>query len=183
MQKTKPLFIKMLKNAHLMFLMLYLLISTQQLPAQELPPPTPDNCFYMMPLWEEFRIPSRVSFEEKFIQIEKMKQQLGQGNIYHRLGFGAIYASGGAIDVWRENARLAQQAKIHLGAIFALQSHTRQAYRNAVSHDFRYFQWRIDGEDWKGSFTSSGELEIAEDQRDYMIPTPSRLATTARNYG
>ncbi|HWS00042.1 MAG TPA: Ig-like domain-containing protein, partial [Prolixibacteraceae bacterium] len=149
--------------------------------AEELPRGTTDNCFYIMPLFERVRVPGSLSMEDKRIQFLKMKEQLGYGNLYHRLGFSFIYGPNADAEV-RQNCLLAQEYGVHLGLIFALQSHTREDFRTVAAKDLRLFQWRKDGNDWKGSFTSSGTVEVPEDQRDYKIPTPSRYATPLREY-
>lgn len=149
--------------------------------AQELPRGSSENCFYLMPLFEKIRIPGSLSFEEKRVQFLRMKEQLGNGNLYHRLGFSFIYGANVEAEV-RQACTLAQENGVHLGLIFALQSHTREDFRNVAAKDLRLFQWRKDGVDWKGSFTSSGTIEVPEDQRDYKIPTPSRYATPLREY-
>ena len=140
-----------------------------------------ENTFYLMPLYEGIRVPGRLSYETKEAQMLKMMDQLGPGNLYHRLGFSMIYSPGSDIAV-REVCELARKHGTHVGLIFALQSHTRPDYRKIADKDLRLYQWRMDGEDWKGAFTSSGTLEIPEDQRDYKIPTPSRLAHSLREY-
>jgi len=77
---------------------------------------------------------------------------------------------------------VAQKNRVHIGLIFGLQSHTSGNYRKVADNDLRSYQWRIDGEDWKGAYTSSGSLEIPENERDYKIPTPSRYASHLRDY-
>ncbi len=160
----------------------YLLLSaTISLKAEELPRATTSNCFYIMPLFEFFRIPGNLTYEEKRSNFIKMKLQLGNGNLYHRLGFSGIY--GTSVDnEWRDNCKLAAEYGTHVGLIFATQSHTRNNYRAIAALDLRLFQWRKDGIDWKGSYTSSGNLEVPEDERDYKIPTPSRYATSLRTF-
>ena len=149
--------------------------------AEELPRGAPNNCLYIMPLFETVRVPGALTNEARRTQFQKMKQQLGIGNLYHRLGFSFIY--GPNVDaVVREDCMLAQEYGVHLGLIFALQSHSRDDFRAVAAKDLRLFQWRKDGNDWKGSFTSSGTVEVPEDQRDYKIPTPSRYATPLREY-
>lgn len=150
--------------------------------AQELlPRGSSDNCLYIMPLFEDIRVPGAFTYEEKRAQFLKMKQQLGNGNLYHRLGFSFIYNSTDDAEV-RQACALAQENGVHLGLIFAFQSHTREDYRTEAGKDLRLFQWRKDGIDWKGSFTSSGTVEVPEDQRDYKVPTPSRYATSLREF-
>ena len=149
--------------------------------AQELPRGSSENCFYIMPLFEKIRIPGSLTFEEKRAQFIRMKEQLGNGNLYHRLGFSFIYGANVEAEV-RQACTLAQEYGVHLGLIFALQSHTREDFRNEAAKDLRLFQWRKDGVDWKGSFTSTGTIEVPEDQRDYKIPTPSRYAKPQREY-
>lgn len=159
-----------------------LIVFTGQLLAEELPRACPENSFYIMPLFERYRIPGALTFEEKRAQFIKMKDQLGGGNLYHRIGFSSIYHPNVDGEM-RQNCQLAQEYRVHIGLIFALQSHTRQPFRNvATANDLRLFQWRKDGIDWKGEFTSSGEIEVPEDQRDYKIPTPSRYAIVLREF-
>jgi hypothetical protein len=134
-----------------------------------------------MPIFETIRVPGALTYEAKRTQFLKMKQQLGNGNLYHRLGFSFIYGPNADAAV-REDCALAEEYGVHLGLIFALQSHTREDFRVVAAKDLRLFQWRKDGNDWKGSFTSTGTIEVPEDQRDYKIPTPSRYATPLCDY-
>jgi hypothetical protein len=127
------------------------------------------------------RVPGALTYEEKRAQIIKMKQQLGGGNLYHRLGFSFIHGANVENEV-RDACKLAREYGVHLGLIFADQSHTRDDFRKIADTDLRLYQWRMDGNDWKGSFAISGNLEIPDDQRDYKIPTPSRLASPLQNY-
>lgn len=163
-----------------MFFGLGILLASNTM-AEELPRGSTDNCFYIMPLAESLRVPGSWTLEEKHTQFLKMKLQLGNGNLYHRLGFSMIYAPNVDAEV-RQACTLAQENGVHIGLIFALQSHTRDDFRAVAANDFRLFQWRKDGIDWKGSFTSSGTIEVPEDQRDYKVPTPSRYATPLREY-
>ncbi len=149
--------------------------------AEELPRGSTENCLYILPLYEQMRVPGSLTYQEKSAQFLKMKQQLGNGNLYHRLGFSFIYGPSVDAEV-RQVCALAQENGVHLGLIFALQSHTREDFRAIAARDLRLFQWRRDGTDWKGSFTSSGTVEVPEDQRDYKIPSPSRYATPLREY-
>lgn len=149
--------------------------------AEVLPRSSTENCFYIMPLFGAMRTNNALSYEEKRTEFLNMKQQLGEDNLYHRLGFSFIYPP--SIDGYiREACELAQEYQVHLGLIFALQSHTRNTLRRVADDDLRLYQWRLDGKDWKGAFTSSGSLEVPEDQRDYKIPTPSRYALALRDY-
>lgn len=150
--------------------------------SEELPRATTSNCFYIMPLFEEIRVPGSVTYQQKSAEFIKMKAQLGVGNLYHRLGFSFIHSPNVEADV-RENCKLAAENGLHIGLIFALQSHTREsAFKAVASTDLRQYQWRKDGIDWKGSFVNTGNLEIPTDLRDYKVPTPSRYATNLRNY-
>ncbi len=149
--------------------------------AQELPRADFENTFYMLPLFERIRVPGMLSYEEKEEQLLKMKHELGEGNLYHRLGFSFIYSP--SVDqTVREAFELMQEHGLHAGLIFALQSHTRNDYRAIANQDLRLYQWRLDGLDWRGAYTSSGTLEIPEDERDYKVPTPSRYATRLRAF-
>lgn len=161
--------------------LLIVLFFTVKTEGEELPRASVENCFYIMPLFEKLRVPGAMTYEEKRAQFVKMKEQLGEGNLYHRLGFSGIYAPSVDAQV-RENCKLAQEYGVHLGLIFADQSHTRNDFRNMAAKDLRLFQWRKDGVDWKGAYVNSGTLEVAEDERDYKIPTPSRLATSLQDY-
>ena len=159
------------------FLLLFL---SANISAQELPPANFENSFYIMPL-DDARFAGLSTFEAKEAEVLKMKHELGVGNLYHRLGISFIY-----IPEWdaqyRDAFKLAEKHGMHMGMIFAIQSHTRADFRKIADSDFRQYQWRLDGVDWKGAYTSSGELEVPEDERDYKIPTPSRLATHLREY-
>ena len=160
------------------FIGLFLPVKTM---AEELPRGSTDNCLYIMPIFETIRVPGALTYEEKRAQFSKMKQQLGNGNLYHQLGFSFIYDPNADAEV-RQDCALAKEYGVHLGLIFALQSHSRDDFRAVADKDLRLYQWRKDGNDWKGSFTSSGTVEVPEDQRDYKIPTPSRYAVTLREY-
>lgn len=149
--------------------------------SQVLPRGSTENSFYILPIFESIRVPGSLTLEAKRAQFLKMKQQLGNGNLYHRLGFSFIYSPGADAEV-RQVCTLAKEYGVHLGLIFGLQSHTRDDFRAVAANDLRLFQWRKDGNDWKGSFTSTGTVEVPEDQRDYKIPTPSRYATPLREY-
>ena len=149
--------------------------------AEELPRGSAENCFYVMPLFEQIRVSGSLTYHEKRAQVLKMKEQLGNGNLYHRLGFSFIYEPSADAEV-REVCKIAMEEGIHIGIIYALQSHTRNPYRAVADKDFRLYQWRKDGVDWKGSYTSSGNIEVPEDERDYKIPTPSRYASSLREY-
>ncbi|MEI7421514.1 MAG: Ig-like domain-containing protein [Prolixibacteraceae bacterium] len=167
----------------LLFLLTFLTGSVLPLPgiSQELPRGSTENCLYIMPIFESIRVPGSLTLEVKRAQILKMKQQLGNGNLYHRLGFSFIYSPGADAEV-RQVCTLSKEYGVHLGLIFGLQSHSRDDLRAIASNDLRLFQWRKDGNDWKGSFTSTGTVEVPEDQRDYKIPTPSRYATPLKEY-
>lgn len=163
---------------HLVILFLLLFA---MLPAQELPRADFENTFYMLPIFEKIRVPGMLSYREKEEQLLKMKQELGEGNLYHRLGFSFIY--GPSVDQpVRDAFQIMEENGLHAGLIFALQSHTRNDYRAIANKDLRNYQWRMDGVDWKGAYTSSGTLEIPENERDYKVPTPSRYATKLRDY-
>lgn len=122
-------------------------LTTNALLAQELPRVDFDNTFYMLPIFESIRVPG-LSFEEKEEQTLKMKQQLGKGNLYHRLGFSFIYNPSAEMEV-RDVFRLLETNSLHAGLIFALQSHTRNDIRTIANQDLRLYQWRMDGMDWK----------------------------------
>ncbi len=162
-------------------LILPVLILSTSLFAQELPRADFENTFYMLPIFERIRVPGMLSYEEKEEQLLKMKMELGEGNLYHRLGFSFIYAPSVDQPV-RDACKIMEENGLHAGLIFALQSHTRNDYRAIANQDLRLYQWRMDGVDWKGAYTSSGTLEVPEDERDYKVPTPSRYATRLRTY-
>lgn len=162
-------------------LILPALLFAHTLFAQELPRADFENTFYMLPIFEHIRVPGMLSYEEKEEQLLKMKEDLGVGNLYHRLGFSFIYGPSVDLPV-RDACKIMEENGLHAGLIFALQSHTRNDYRAIANQDLRLYQWRMDGVDWKGAYTSSGTLEVPEDERDYKVPTPSRYATRLRNY-
>ncbi len=162
-------------------LAIFALLCSGQANAEELPRGSVENCFYILPLFETIRIPGALTLEEKRHEITRMKAQLGYGNLYHRLGFSSIYAPNVESEV-RPALQMLQEAGLHYGVIFALQSHTRNSLRAVADKDLRLYQWRRDGIDWKGSYTSSGTIEVPEDERDYKVPTPSRYAVPLREY-
>lgn len=158
------------------FLLLFSMLQAQELPRADF-----ENTFYMLPIFEKIRVPGMLSYEEKEEQLLKMKMELGEGNLYHRLGFSFIY--GPSVDQpVRDACKIMEENGLHAGLIFALQSHTRNDFRAIANQDLRHYQWRMDGVDWKGAYTSSGTLEIPENERDYKVPTPSRYASRLRNY-
>jgi hypothetical protein len=134
-----------------------------------------------MPIFEEMFVSGGFTSSEKKVQILKMKQQLGGGNLYHQLGFSFIYNPGAESEL-RTACELALETGIHFGLIFPFQSHTRDDFRAVADKDYRLYQWRKNGIDWKGNLTSTGTVEISEGQRDYKIPTPSRYATPLIEY-
>ena len=135
-----------LKLFHLIFfLALFFTVKTR---AEELPRGSTENCLYILPIFETIRVPGALTNEAKRTQFLKMKQQLGNGNLYHRLGFSFIYGPNADAAV-REDCALAQEYGVHLGLIFALQSHTRDDFRAVAAKDLRLFQWRKDGNDWR----------------------------------
>ena len=85
--------------------------------AQELPRADFENTFYMLPIFEHIRVPGRLSYEEKEEQLLKMKQELGEGNLYHRLGFSFIY--GPSVDQpVRDACEIMEENGLHSGLIF-----------------------------------------------------------------
>lgn len=149
--------------------------------SQELPKANPENSFYLLPIFEHIRVPGHFTDEEREFQVLKMVEQMGEGNLYHRLGFSFIYSPNVDYTV-RKYCEIAHEKGLHAGLIFALQSHTRNDYRKVADRDLRLYQWRMDGNDWKGAYTSTGEIEVPEDERDYKIPTNSRYARELREY-
>jgi hypothetical protein len=137
---------------------------------EELPKTDPFHTFYMLPLFEQIR-EGTVSFDEKNAQMLKMKEQLGAGNLYHRLGFSMIYSVSNT--EFEDIAYLLDKNHLQMGIIFDLQSHTREDFRSFAHRDLRLYQWRNNGEDWQGS---------PEDQRSFRVPTPSRYAQPLRDY-
>jgi hypothetical protein len=133
---------------------------------QELPRADLSTCFYMFPIYEEMRQQGYLTYEEKNAQMVKMKSDLGEGNLYHQLGFSMIFSP--TFPEFRDIFYLSQKHGLHLGLIFDLQSHTRDDYANVAAEDLRLFQWRNDGVTWEG--------EMTPDRRGYRIPTPSRYA-------
>ena len=73
------------------FLLVILVTFSLLSKAEDLPRASTENCFYVMPLFEKIRVPGYLTFDEKRAQFLKMKQQLGEGNLYHRLRSSYIY--------------------------------------------------------------------------------------------
>ncbi len=72
----------MIKFYHYLFFLFIFIAQQGRLKADVLPRASTGNCFYIMPLFEQLRVPGALSFEEKRAQFVKMKQQLGLGNLY-----------------------------------------------------------------------------------------------------
>lgn len=157
------------------------LVLSGQIKAEDLPRGSSENCFYIMPIFEQIRASGALTLDGKRQEVSKMKAQLGYGNLYHQLGFSCTYSPSSESEV-RPLLQILQDSSLHIGLIFALQSHTRNDLRAVANKDFRLFQWRKDGIDWKGAFTNSGTLEVAENERDYKVPTPSRYAKPLISY-
>ena len=139
--------------------------------AQELPRADQNNCFYLLPLFEDLK-QGIIPYADKDYQMRKLLDQMGPQNLYHRLGFSMIYHLGRS--EYEDIFYLLKKHHLHIGVIFDLQSHTRLDYRNFASKDFRLYQWRINGKDWEG--------EDPDDLRDYRIPTSSRYAEDLVEY-
>ena len=164
-----------------LFVILFAISFSVRSKAEELPRATTSNCFYIQPIFEGIHVLNKLTYAQKEAEFIKMKSQLGNGNLYHRLGFSAIYDRSEDLE-WRDDCKLAIEYGVHLGLIYGFQTHTDDGFRAVAMKDLRLFQWRKDGVDWKGAFTSTGTLEVPEDQRDYKVPTPSRYATPLLTY-
>jgi hypothetical protein len=160
----------MKKIMHSALWLLFILILPVSSISQELPKTDPDHTFYMLPLFEGLR-EGVISFDEKNAQMLKMRDQLGQGNLYHRLGFSMIYSTSGT--EFEDICYLLDKNNLQMGVIFDLQSHTREDYRSFAHQDLRFYQWRNNGHDWQGN---------PEDQRSFRVPTPSRYAAPLREF-
>ena len=155
-----------MKKFIVLFSFLANFVTGSYLYSQELPKANIENSFYMLPIFEDMRKQGMLTYDEKNEQMIKMKDQLGEGNLYHSLGFSMIYSP--SYPEVPDICYLSQKNGIHLGFIFDFQSHTRDDYSNVAMDDLRLFQWRMDGKTWEGELTS--------DRRGYRVPTPSRLA-------
>ena len=83
--------------------------------ARSLPTPTTDNSFFIMPIWEPMNYVSEQVAQQ---EVERLKQQIGTGNDYHRIGFSFICPPA---EMLERNAKIAQRNNITLGPIFATQ--------------------------------------------------------------
>ncbi len=138
----------------------------------ELPPlsaagvnPGPDNTFYIYAIWDGINSASDHEIEE---QMDRLRDQFGKGNRFHRVGFAFIL--GGNENRLQTICSIAQRKDIAIGVILGAQTHSG-AGKNEVQEDFRAVQWRLNGQYWRGG----------DGARDAMLPTPSRYCKLVRD--
>ena len=137
-------------------------------PLPPLPPagttPGPDNTFYVYAIWDGINGASSAEIGE---QMDKLREQFGKGNRYHRVGFAFILGSEAQL---RTICNLARQKNLAVGVILGTQTHSGAA-KNEVKEDFRCVQWRQEGSEWHGG----------NGPRDSFVPTPSRYCRPVRD--
>ncbi|MCA9248006.1 MAG: sulfatase, partial [Planctomycetales bacterium] len=129
------------------------------------PEPNARNTLHILPLWNEMM---RAETSEATIRTEmdRLIEQLGRGDRYHRLGFSFIYPE--RPDVLRRNCRLAQEKGLMLGLVIGLQTHGNSLHR-AFTDDLRNYQWRNDGLTWAG--VEESELNVETSRRAPVCPS------------
>ena len=143
----------------------------------ELPPPTPDNTFYVYVIWDGIM---HSSPEQMRQEMDEMRRQLGPGNDYHQPGVAFIFPGA------KQTRLICQAAKekgLAVGVILGTQTHSDEHASAYLAKDLRAVQWRQDPKYWQGYFTgqnNAGKTEISEDSRDHWVPTPSRYCALVR---
>ncbi len=127
--------------------------------------PGPDNTFYIYAIWDGISSASDHDIEE---QMDRLRDQFGKGNRFHRVGFAFIL--GGSENRLQTICSIAQRKDLAIGVILGAQTHSG-AGKNEVQEDFRAAQWRLNGQYWRGG----------GGPRDAMVPTPSRYCKLVRD--
>ncbi len=128
----------------------------------ELPEPSPENSFLLLPLADDFASGPAEQFRS---EMAKMIEQFGGQNLYQRLGFSFIPRGR---DQLMSAAQAASDLGVYIGVIMPYQYHSSGAQ---VTTDLRTYQWRMNG-DWAGP---------TSDARDHNVPSPSRYNTATRD--
>ena len=155
-----------------------LAIVTRSVQAADLPPPTPDNTFYVYAIWDAIMTAPEAQIRT---EMDEMLRQFGPGNAYHRPGVAFIFPGA------KQTLLICQVAKekgLAVGVILGTQTHSDSHAARYLSKDLRAIQWRQDPKYWQGYFTgenNAGKTEIAEDSRDHWVPTPSRYCRLVRD--
>lgn len=110
-------------------------------------PPDARNTLHIIPLWNAMAVP-QTSEDTIRTEMDRLIEQCGKGDAYHRLGFGFIYPSGKP-DVLRRDCRLAKEKGLVLGVIIGMQTHGNAGFARKFIGDLRNYQWRNDGKSWK----------------------------------
>lgn len=115
---------------------------------------------------------------EVFLQSEmtRLKTQIGENHGRFRVGFAHIFRSEPALLL---HCRLAQKNNLSVGTIIAVQTHDGLGHE-AVLHDFRCAQWRLDGKTWEGQQAAKNQ-KVEFPARDWQVPTPSRYCTAVHD--
>jgi hypothetical protein len=143
------------------------------------PDPTPQNSFHIFAIWDHIM---GAREDEIRAEMDRLIVQFGPGNHYHRIGFAFIQPGPEQL---RLICRLAHEKGLEAGVILGGGTHSNGAFRHEFSTDLRCFQWRQDGKSWQGYFTgenNANHLEIKEDSRDHLVPSPSRYCRPVFNY-
>ena len=127
--------------------------------------PGPDNTFYIYAIWDGINSASDHEIEE---QMDRLRDQFGKGNRFHRIGFAFIL--GGNENRLQTVCSIARRKDLAIGVILGAQTHSG-AGKHEVQEDFHAVQWRLNGQDWRGG----------DGARDAMLPTPSRYCKPVRD--
>jgi hypothetical protein len=146
-------------------------------PAADLPPPSPDNTFYVYAIWDPIM---KASEDQIRTQMDEMLREFGPGNAYHRPGVAFIFPG---VKQTELICKVAKEKGMAVGVILGTQTHSDKAILPELAKDLRSIQWRMDPKYWGGYFNSTnnaGKAEISEDSRDHWVATPSRYCDLVR---
>lgn len=127
-------------------LLLALLAASFCIRTHAIEPPNARNTLHIIPLWNAMAVP-QTSEDTIRTEMDRLIEQCGKGDAYHRLGFGFIYPAGKP-DVLRRDCRLAKEKGLVLGVIIGMQTHGNAEFQRKLLGDLRSFQWRSDGKTW-----------------------------------
>ena len=141
-----------------------------------------DRPFLLFPIYDDLTS-SGTSDAQITAEMDRLKAQVGNSTPDHQVGFSFIF--GGSTARLNHLCDLARSKGLSYGIIVGSATHhAGTSIQNLIKGDLRLCQWRLDGVHWQGAYGPggvSGNLETASEPRDWMVPTPSRLATPLRN--
>ncbi len=143
------------------------------------PPATLQNSFCIFAIWDGIMGAPEAKIRE---QMDRLKTQFGTGNRYHRTGFAFIKPGKEQL---RLICRLAKEKGLNIGVITGEQTHSNGGFKKAFAQDLRCYQWRANGKNWQGYYVGkndAGKVEVSENSRDHLVPTPSRYCKLVRDY-